>query len=282
MKISGTIILYNPVEKVISNIKSYINDIDFLYVVDNSDKPNEDIVNKIKEISNLEYIYNNGNIGIAKALNIAINKSIENNYDFILTMDQDSTPDPNMLKNMKEFIKNTNVNDIGIIAPFHFVLKTQKIDTKNLFKEVNMTMTSGNLVNLNILSKVGGFIDELFIDHVDHEYCLRLRYNGYKVIQLNNAILYHELGELKYINLLFKKKAITSHSPLRMYYIFRNGFYVNNLYKSKLPDFHQYFIKLIINEILYTIIIEKNKLKRFKLMLKGFLDYKKNKLGKYV
>lgn len=37
-------------------------------------------------------------------------------------------------------------------------------------------------------------MNDLFIDSVNHEYCLRLQKNGYKVIQLNTAIFEHNLG----------------------------------------------------------------------------------------
>lgn len=37
MKLAGVVILYHPDENIVENINSYITDIDFLYIVDNSD-----------------------------------------------------------------------------------------------------------------------------------------------------------------------------------------------------------------------------------------------------
>lgn len=44
MKLAGVVILYHPDENIVENINSYITDIDFLYIVDNSD----DVTKKIK------------------------------------------------------------------------------------------------------------------------------------------------------------------------------------------------------------------------------------------
>jgi len=282
MKISSTVVVYNPDEQVFLNIETFINGVDILYIIDNSDKPNENIIEKFKELDKTKYISNNGNLGVAYALNIAVKESISNGYDFLLTMDQDSTPDVKMLENMKCFIKENNVSDIGIIAPVQIFLEGQKINNNKLYEELDMTMTSGNLVNLKILSTIDGFMNDLFIDQIDHEYCLRLRSKGFRVLQLNNAILYHKLGDTKHVNLIVTKKMFISHNPIRIYYLFRNGFYVNKLYKSQFPNFSKYFIRRIISEFIYTILIEKNKIQRFQFMYKGFMDYKKNRFGKYV
>ena len=103
-------------------------------------------------------------------------------------------------------------------------------------------MTSGNLVNLDAFRQVGPFMDELFIDSVDHEYCIRLQINGYKVIQLNGVLLEHTLGERRKhlfiypLNFFKKNKSIVSykivnnHNYIRKYYMVRNRLYVSRKY----------------------------------------------------
>ena len=41
VKIAGVVVLYNPDDNVRTNIDSYINELDILYVVDNSPIPND-------------------------------------------------------------------------------------------------------------------------------------------------------------------------------------------------------------------------------------------------
>lgn len=40
MKLAGVVVLYNPDQKVLDNISSYIDELDVLYLVDNSSVDN--------------------------------------------------------------------------------------------------------------------------------------------------------------------------------------------------------------------------------------------------
>lgn len=44
--------------------------------------------------------------------------------------------------------------------------------------------------------KIKGFNNELFIDTVDTDFCYRLLLNGYRIIQLKNIYLDHQLGNI--------------------------------------------------------------------------------------
>ncbi|PIX27897.1 MAG: glycosyltransferase family 2 protein, partial [Candidatus Huberarchaeum crystalense] len=76
MKIAGVIVLYNPNEEVIDNIKSYLEDIEILYAVDNSETKKDEIIKKIESFNKIVYIDNNGNQGMSAALNIAARLAI--------------------------------------------------------------------------------------------------------------------------------------------------------------------------------------------------------------
>ena len=281
MKLSATIVLYNPDNKVIDNIKSYIANVDIIYVIDNSDTYNLELIEKIKKLEKVVYINNDGNKGIAQALNVGAKISLENNFKIMITLDQDSHPTNEMIENIKSFIFSNDIDKIGIISPFHKVTNHPEILFEKEFEEVEMIMTSGNFLNLDVYSKVGPFIEALFIDHVDHEYCLRLRKNGYKVIRLNNVIMEHELGAVRVIKILSKKREIVYHSPLRTYYFVRNLFYLKSKYKDftiSNPNFKT-FIK---ENILFNLLFSENKITRVKMIIRGYIDYKRNKFGKFI
>ena len=278
MKIAATIIIYNPEEQVLSNVYSYLDQVDILYIIDNSDITNNQLINKIKENNKVKYISNNGNKGIAKALNVAAETAILDGYQILMTMDQDSTPSKQMISKITEFIEKNDINNIGIISPLHVIKSTTHLPEKEV-EELDMIMTSGNFLNLDIFIKNGPFLEELFIDHVDHEYCLRLRKNGYKIIRLNNAILEHKLGNLKDVRFLHKRTQLNYHNPIRNYYFYRNGFYVSNKY-PEFPKFRKYIINNLKEHIIFSVLFYDNKLIRIKMLLKAFMDYKRNKLGK--
>ncbi len=271
--IAGVVILYNPENHVYSEILSYVNQVSRLYIIDNSTQHNASLVNQVLQISHVNYINNASNIGIAAALNIGANSAITDGFDFLLTMDQDTSLPGNYVATLVDGIRRQNSNEIGIIAPRY----TPTSRGQDEFENVLVTMTSGNLLNLSVYKKVGPFLTELFIDHVDHEYCLRINREGFRVVQANNLYLPHRPGKLVGVRFI-RKKLFSSHSPARLYYFCRNGFFVSNLYRSSFPEFRLSFIKLMAKEIV-KIVFEDDRMLRLKMLRKAFLDFKAEKLG---
>src|SRR5690349_2674901 len=109
-----------PLEEIISSFK---NDVDEVMIIDNT-------VN---------------NAGVAAALNNGLQYALEKKYDWVLTMDQDSTFEAGALCELKKFAFTCNDN-IAIVSPFHFIKTTPK---KTSIEEVKITMTSGNLLRVS-------------------------------------------------------------------------------------------------------------------------------------
>lgn len=55
-KIAGVVILYNPEENVYANIMTYIDSLDILYIVDNSEDEKINIIEKIKKSPTLNIL----------------------------------------------------------------------------------------------------------------------------------------------------------------------------------------------------------------------------------
>lgn len=277
MKLVGVVVWYNPSEKDIKNIDSYIKSIDKLYIVDNSENGSNE--SKIPNSKKVEYIYQNENLGIAKALNIACYKAIKEKYKFILTMDQDSCFKSNDVDKMKTKISSLDLSKIGIISPWH---KT-KLKLEKPKEEIDYpldVMTSGNILNLDIFQKIGGFKEFLFIDGVDIEYCLNLKKNGYKVMRINSIELQHDLGDIFYRNFLGKEFMCDNHNYLRIYYMTRNYRYIRKEYRNIAPEFCDILVK--IKGLIFKIVFyEKDKFRKLRSIVFGIYDYKHNNYGKY-
>lgn len=271
MKLSGIVIWYNPQENDILNINSYIGYVDKLYVVDNSSKNNTDFVKKIKDTYKVEYIPNMKNLGIAKALNIGCEKAINEKYKWILTMDQDSKFLPEIINKYMELFLRKNSDEIGIIAPRYSI--NGAVIPKNKYSVI----TSGSILNLNVYNQIGGFLEKLFIDEVDHEICFRILKNNYKILQFDEIILEHKLGNTEIKKIFNKTFSVNNHSALRRYYIVRNKLYVKKLHPEFTKEYYKDILKLIVKIILF----EKNKFQNIKYILHGIRDYKKNIMGKY-
>lgn len=275
--IAGDLILFNPSSDVFNNIESYIKEIDHLFVIDNSEKVNENLVQSFFLFQKIELVYNQVNLGIAKALNIAVEKSIKADYKFLLTMDQDSYFEENSANNLLAQISDNNA---AIYSPFHKNKYFTNPPLDNGVEEVSDVMTSGNILNLEAVKKVGLFKEDYFIDYVDVEYCLRLRKNGYKILRVNDSFLVHNEANLSKKSFLGKTVYPPNHKPFRWYYKVRNYLYLKEEYQN---DFPEYFIKEsqnIRNNIIKVILFEKSKIQKLKLMAKGYFHYRKRITGK--
>jgi rhamnosyltransferase len=272
--IAAVIVLYNPDQNILSNISSYIDDIDILYVVDNSDEQQSTIIKVLLENPKINYINNNGNQGIAHALNIAANKAIEMHYSWLLTMDQDSRLDNNNVEKLIEFIKHNDTTQIGIVSPMHSENEVNNFESNF---SAYVAMTSGNLLNLDIYQKIGGFEEKLFIDSVDIEYCLRLYKNHFFLQRIKNVMLNHNVGNIQK-NRFY---SVTNHNYLRRYYIIRNRLYIWEKYEKILPAYIKFDKHVTLKEIVKIILGEKDKFKKLMMIYKGYRDYKINRYGKY-
>jgi rhamnosyltransferase len=278
LRVAGVTVLHNPDKEVISNIESYLNQVECLYIIDNSEeiKP---FINIMKTFPQVKFLLNKGNIGIAAALNKAADQAIVDGFDLLLTMDQDSEISADLVRKMiVEFEKDKK---IGILSPFVIHIKNP---IKPLFKgleRIIVAMTSGCIIKLSAYKEIGKFLEKLFIDYVDNEFCLRMQLNGYKVLQLNSVFVYHKLGDMESRYFLFWKVYPTNHSALRWYYRTRNRLYVYKNYKNQFPNYVKYDKKVFLNFCFKILLYEKEKLKKIKMTILGYRDYKKDKFGKF-
>jgi rhamnosyltransferase len=288
MKIAATVVFYNPEDDIFDNISSYITDVEKLIIIDNSTKYNLGLINKLKNtFSNIEYINNNGNLGIATALNIGCMKAIEYNFEWILTMDQDSKF-INFEHYKKCLFSLNNQDNIALIAAntmWHAKEHLPSHPTCN-YEEKFLVITSANFLNLNLFESIGRFEDKLFIDMVDHDYCIRAQEKKYKIYYFKDVLVEHSLGNLfKRKNLITRKvKNKIEHNPQRVYYITRNFLYTWKQYSDIFPkEFN--LIKtiniLFIHQITKIILYEDQKLKKIYAKFLGLTHFLMSKYGKY-
>ena len=281
MKLAAVVVLYNPDSKVRENIKSYIDSVQVVYAVDNSN------IDHSEEFSGekIKYIANGSNMGIAYALNVGAKKAIEDGYEWLLTMDQDSCFNVFGVEQMKEFLLDSkngknqyDFEKIGLITPYHRTLFNENEKIPDIDSPA-VVMTSGNIISLKAYNEIGGFKDWMFIDAVDFDYCLNLRDHGYDIWRLPQVELKHNLGNVVFKTLGKREFYSLNHSATRRYYIVRNRHYFYDMYHERWPGFCNAEIGQTKFEAKRILLCEKQKIKKLMAMLKGYLDYKKGITG---
>lgn len=281
-KIAAMVILYHYTEQNIQAIESYVGQVEKVYCFDNSEIEQIDLKCKLLRNTNVEYLTCHQNIGLSVAINKVAQRAISEGFQWLITFDQDSRASKNMIVVMRDFLaKHKQIDKIGIIAPVIDDGKTKFGIQVSEYSYYDRVIQSGAMHNLEILKKVKGYDEKLFIDQVDFEYCIRLLQEGYKIIKLNRAILIHnfEDKEAKVQYIKGKRYTLNKYSPIRYYYIVRNNLFCGKKYKRV---FRPYYAETKRNiEILCkTLRYEEEKRNKRKAIVVAYIDYYLGRMGK--
>lgn len=251
----------NNIEKQISEFCDFCN----LIVIDNGSLNEfvEYLIN-LKKKYDFELIINKTNFGLAKALNQGLEFATDLKCKYLLTLDQDSFLKKEFVLTMKKEIDfEKRVISVG---PYYQGKNDNTMD-------VNYLITSGNLILIDVLNKLGKYDEILFIDQIDIELSFRLLINNYKMALVKNTRIVHKIGEIER-SYIFRIKYF-SHSPNRFYYMFRNERYLLLKYGKQLK--YLCFKSRIATFLMFIriIFIERRKVAKLRQALKGWHDGKK-------
>lgn len=275
IKVAALIILYHFDANNVDYVEKYNKQVDKVYCYDNSESSDPALVLRLQQLPNLEYAADHENRGLPYAINRIAQKAIAEDFQWLITFDQDSEPMPDMIPNMIQFAQHyKKIDETGIIAPLIQDGKTEFGIPAAPYSFYDKVYQSGAMHNLHILEKIQGYDEKLFIDQVDYEYCIRLILNGYKIIKLNNAILQHNrddnAAKLEYRK--GKRYYRNKYSAIRCYYIVRNNLYCGKKYKE-LNRPYWADTRRNIEVIMKTACMESLKGKKMKAIICGWLDY---------
>ena len=154
-RVAGVTVLYHPDEEVVENILSYRNQVEKLFIIDNSEIENTNLAEYFNSFPDLCFISNRKNLGMAETLNKAAQLAIKEDYNFLLTMDQDSKISDDLVAKM--LIEFDRDEKIGLLAPF--VIHVENPNEPPFFgmQEITVAMTSGCIIRLSVYEETGGF-----------------------------------------------------------------------------------------------------------------------------
>ena len=232
MKILVGIVTYYPNEESLSKTCEALNDYD-VFIHDNT----------------------NDNIGIASALRKIMDHAVQNGYDWVLTLDQDSEIMPGLIE---EYTENV-ASDIGAMT---CIIRDRNFEEKQQCGDVDWCITSGCFMNVRAYLRTPGYDESLFIDMVDMDICYSLKEAGFRIVRIPFEGLKHEVG--------YGKKTILgysyNHEPWRDYYIARNRLVVGNKHKIKGTKLRAY------RDIAVVLLFEDNKKEKITMMRNGMAD----------
>jgi rhamnosyltransferase len=270
--IAAIFVTFNPDKDFSRRVKALLAQVSSVIIVDNaSTKETKSNIPSKKKV--LTIIENGQNLGLAKALNQGVELAKKQEYSWLLLMDQDSMPFPNMVKNLMQAHEKAGEDGLraDLIGTNFIYEESSNIAFKkeckksSYIKKVGI-QTSGSLLSLDAYKKTGPFREDFFIDYVDTEYCLRLKHKGFYAIIACRAHMIHAIGNRP------KQFLTANYNATRRYYRTRNGLTLIKEYILKEPWWVAKRIAYIIYELTLVFIVEKNRLQKVKSIGKGIAD----------
>ena len=245
--------------------------------------------NQLKKSEKIHIIKNKINQGFAKANNQGIKYALENNYDYIMLLNNDT-----LIKNdlLKKLINYSNTLNQKIIQPLILNYDGTKIwnagGTINNFFGTFQTLRKGKsfknfkgnsgftdwftgccvLIKSEIFCEVGYFDERFFAYYEDIDFSIRLKTNGYSVGMMNDSYLQHfESSSSKSIY-----QAEGNLSPYVHYLNIRNHILLLKKHSKSFNIIGVFIYQLIKISSYLIYFLFRLRFKKFKMVLNGVID----------
>lgn len=274
------VVTYNPDKIFISCIQKAVEQFKLAILVDNSET--EQPALQILDGTNVQVILNGRNVGLGSALNTGCQRALENRFEWVVTLDQDSELYPNFLESMVQAWKVFPSSTTVLGCNYHNADKSHyrfpPADEPSA-KQVTTVITSGCMIHLPSWLAIGRFRSDYFIDSIDHEFCLRTRRAQLNVGINRQALMAHTIGEK-----LAHKTALANliphrHSVWRMYTNARNTTRTVIDYGYREPLWGAKRIIGMLYELLTIVVFEPDKRIRLRAYFTGIGHGLQGKIG---
>lgn len=263
----AVVVSFNGGESTLECIRSISPQVNSVVVVDNgSTSESLDLLWNLHGVE-ISLILLPSNLGLGTALNLGVKKAMSLGAEWILTLDQDSIPDHNMVTKLMEYAEfNLQIKSLSPnLVSFSGSTAMPKIG------QVKYAITSGNLVHRNVFEQAGLYNAGYFIDCIDFDFSLRIRKAGFFIHKVGAAKMIHQVGVNSTLPRALKS-FYTQHNPVRRYYMFRNYVLLTKSYAGfdlrfilKLGVLYLFFLGLLV-------IFEKQRLVNLKYISEGLWD----------
>jgi rhamnosyltransferase len=221
--VAAVVVTFHPEPDFAAMLASMLPQVGAIIVVDNGSCPADLPAHDDPKLEGrVEIMANGENRGIGAALNQGLRRASQRGFSWALTMDQDSSPLPNLVAaGRRAFEAHPQPQQLAAIG-------ASVVDVGELsapaaaYRRMTAVITSGTLQSIPIWERLGGFREDYFIDCIDTEFCLRARAHGLEIIQATEAALSHRIGIPTQKWVVGRWMIPTNHSPLRRYYVTRN------------------------------------------------------------
>jgi rhamnosyltransferase len=198
-----------------------------------------EFVKGICEQVGISYLGSGANCGTGVALNALTDLALARGLRWLLYFDQDSEFDDEYAPALRSTLRLAEAN--SRVAAVGSLIRTSELKASstgaraNRFDIVTYTIASGTLIRVSGARSAGGFDEDLFLDTVDHEFCLRLKALGWVMLRDNRRFLRHEVGSDSRRIWIGLRMTISRHPAWRRELMWRNSLIIFRRYYGRFP-----------------------------------------------
>jgi rhamnosyltransferase len=236
--VAAIVVTFRPdIARLADALASVVEQVERVIVVDNGEGVT--LPGRLADDPRIDTTALGENRGIAAAQNVGIEAALAGGAQFVLLLDQDSVPAPDMVRWLLDARDQAAADPRPLAAVGAASYGPHGIDgfvrvAFGRFARVNpaavdgpvdcdQLIASGCLVSAQAWKRIGPMDESLFIDKVDTDWCLRARHLGYRLIGAPAARLEHRLGNRRLRVWVGRWREMPIHDPVRYYYMLRNS-----------------------------------------------------------
>lgn len=209
-------------------------------IFDNSESGiSRHLVMEVCDQEGVIYLGKGENCGTGAALNTLARLAEERMLQWLLYFDQDSEFDDgytSALRSCLDLVETeSRVVVIGSLIQASEPDAPSRGRRTSRFDIMKYTIASGTIFRVRQARSVGGFDEDLFLDTVDHEFCLRLRALGWVIWRDNERILRHEVGTDSCLIWKRFEVNVSRHPMWRRKLMWRNSLIIFRRYYRRFP-----------------------------------------------
>ncbi len=264
---------FHPDERLTAVVRAALKSCSRVVVVDNTPGTGPFLSDTLRELPGVAVLRDGRNRGLAGALNAGV-AEIGTEPDLVLFLDQDSVLAEDLVLGLAAHFADPRV---GIAAPAPWDADQGRFYEPGAEEgpdvaDRDTVITSGMLVRRAVLAEVGAFRTEFFVDHVDNDFCLRVRSAGHRILRDKRHKLAHSLGQRNRHKLPGVSVSSSRHPTWRLYWIARNGTVLIREHRKDAPVWSRNTGAYLVRWFLLRTLIEPPRGPRALAMLRGFRD----------
>jgi rhamnosyltransferase len=212
------------------------------------------------------------NIGLAAALNEGLAEAARRGFAWCLLLDQDSVVDEDLVAGLGQtWAACPERASIGALVPNYRSPGQGRLayPPQPAWQSVPTAVTSGSLVALAAIRRVGGMRDAFFIEGIDLEFSLRLRAAGLQLVASGRPLMTHGAGAAEEHRLFGRTVLVGHHPPARCFLQLRNLTWTLWRYGRREPQWTRTTLLAILKRVCLVLLFERQRARKLWAMLRG-------------